>query len=107
VTVTSYTWRQHDPVYVVRPKARERQLRMAWRTGVTPRRTWNLQPQQTVIIPATPIPLRPALEFNLPGLTALGEYVLRHELADLRLKSGLTPIRVRARKPTDDPAAEN
>lgn len=108
IELDSAVWRQDDQVFHVTDRG-ENRLDSSWYSGMTPIKTWTLQPKQIVVIPAIAMgfcqskskedlthPIGPVVK------SEPGEIKIRHELQG-GLSTGASIITLRERKPEDDP----
>ncbi len=108
IELPSDTWRQDDQVFHVTDLG-EKRLTSTWYSGMTPRKTWMLQPKQIVVIPSIAMgfccdleqddlahPIGPVVQ------TESGDVRIRHDMQE-GLSTGTTIITLRDRTPLDDP----
>jgi hypothetical protein len=131
ITFETETWRQSDTVVLTDAAGNETRLGSTWYSGRWLTECWTLKPGQVAVISAIDIgiadvgQLGAAFEDQIGSIVAVkpGTYQLRHELFNGwergtkdkdgkpiprkdwlgMLKTGNTPITVRARKAEDDP----
>ncbi|MEM7454678.1 MAG: hypothetical protein AAF456_10040 [Planctomycetota bacterium] len=109
IELESEVWRQDDMTYLVTSEG-EQMLSGTWYSGITPRKTWVLEPKEVVVIPAPPIGFSVDADeavFDHPTGSVVegapGIYRMVHELriADQQIRTGTTDLTIRERNDND------
>ncbi len=104
----SEVWRQDDNILIVSDDG-ERTVTHPWYSGIARTKTWVMKPKQIVTVDAIPISFPPGQDdptfhgFGAEIDSGPGEYRIRHQLAGLEISTGTTLLKIRMRKPGDEP----